>query len=254
MFTPETPITDHPALPDDVPLVAGFHDDRNRLSYYYPRVQKLDSVKTPTTKFFPVTGGTSSIMTCEYREITKFIQDMNADNAFMRSDFSSAKLSRDGRVIDSQSPSEIKYTFSMLVQNLISSERYLGDRIAVREHIPHDVEIRYFIRNQSQLTVGITKDNRLVHNNNQFNTESLTLPSEQITAICEEFDSLAWSVDFIRHERTGEWYCIDMGLDGLYYDTDSNEWVSISEHTNQSQSPEQYANNMPQPDRFTYIK
>lgn len=254
MFTPEIPITDHPALPDAVPLVAGFHDDRNRLSYYHPRLTALDAVTTPETKFFTVTGGTDSIPACEYREITKFMQDINTQSAFMRGDFSSGKLSREARVIDSQDPTKIEHTFSMLVQNLIKTGRHLGGRIAVREFIPHDVEIRYFIENGDTGGVSVTKDNRRNAESDTLSVDSLTLPGNQISSITESFDSLAWSVDFIRHDETGEWYCVDMGLDGLYYNTDSNEWVSISEHELPANSPAYHTESMPDPDRFSYVK
>lgn len=52
---PVTPITSHPDLPEEVPLVADFHDDRNRLSYYQPILETLD-VRTPVTKFFEIEG------------------------------------------------------------------------------------------------------------------------------------------------------------------------------------------------------
>lgn len=245
MFTPETPITSHPALPEQVPLIAGFHDDRNRLSYYHPIIKSLPGVNTPTTKFFSVDGGVDTVPVCEYREITKFMQDLPTKTAFIRGDFSSAKLSQEGRRLTSQDPIAIKRTVGELVKNLIVTERHLGGRIAVREYIPHDVEIRYFIRSGEYEYHEDLTDNEVF-------TGSVSLPTPQVKEIANSFSQFSWSVDFVLHEETGTWVCIDMGLDGLYYSEDSNEWVSISEHPDPEASPEQFIDEMPSPDRFTY--
>lgn len=245
MFSPETPITEHDALPEDIPLIADFHDDRNRLSYYHPRLEQLQPVQTPTTKFFPITGGINSIPTCNHREITKFMQDLNTTNAFIRGDFSSSKISQDGRILTSQDAETITQTISELLKGLYITERHLGRRVAVREYIPHDTEIRYFIRNGSYYYhEQLTDEN--------FPNDPISLPKGQIKTIAEEFSHFGWSVDFILHEDTKEWYCIDMGLDGLYYNDNTSEWVAISEHPDKTRSPEQYSDVMPNPNRFTY--
>lgn len=245
MFTPETPITDHPALPDAVPLVAGFHDDRNRLSYYHPLITDLPSVTTPTTKFFNINGSIDTTLTCNYREITKFMQDIDGENAFIRSDFSSAKLSREGRQLTSQDPTEIKLTIGELIKSLIVTERHIGGRIAVREHIPHNTEIRYFIHNGSyQYHEQINAENG--------HDAPVSLPTPQAKEIADALPRFSWSVDFILHEDTATWYCIDMGLDGLYHNDVDDKWVSISEHPNRDKSPEQHIDKMPNPNRFTY--
>jgi len=64
----QIPITNHPELPDEVPLVADFHDMRNRLSYYYPILRDIDEIKTPITKFFSVDGNYNSYPQISYRE------------------------------------------------------------------------------------------------------------------------------------------------------------------------------------------
>ena len=52
----EIPITNHPEIPDGVPLVANFNDDRNRLSYYYPLLNATNDIRVPITKFIPIDG------------------------------------------------------------------------------------------------------------------------------------------------------------------------------------------------------
>lgn len=241
MYTPPTPITNHQALPDEVPLVAGFHDDRNRLSYQYPRLAACDGVNTPVTRFFQIEGSVETTLSCDYREITKFMQDISTQNAFIRSDFSSAKLEKKGRKITSQDPYDIKQTMGVLIGNLIETQRHIGGKIAVREYIPHEIEIRFFIRE------GSVVYHEEVH-------EDISIPSEQITTIAEEFDTLSWAVDFIYHSESGEWVCIEMGLNGLYYSEESRKWIAISEHPDPSMSPEEHTNKMPNPDRFSYLK
>lgn len=138
------PITTHPDLPDGVPLVATFHDDRNRLSHYYPRLRDTPNVRTPITTFIPVEGGYDSYPEVEYREATRFIQSINARQAFVRGDYSSGKYNGDdGSKIASQDPNDIETTVLELLRQLARSKRHLGRRIAIREWIPIDREVRY---------------------------------------------------------------------------------------------------------------
>lgn len=229
----EVPLTSHPNLPDGVPLVANFHDDRNRLSYYHPLVADIDGVRAPLTKFFPVEGGTGSHLDVEYRDITMFMQDRGLPEAFVRGDFSSAKVDPDdGGHIDSRDPYDIETVVLELFRQLGRTKRHLGGRIAVREWVPHDREVRYFIRDGEVLYRDSLDDG----------DEFPDAAAEQVASV---FTTFAWSVDFIRHERNGSWYLIDMGLDGLHHPV--SEWVAISEHLDESHSPEQYADEMPAP-------
>lgn len=237
-----TPITTHPCLPDGVPLVADFHDDRNKLSHYHTRLDNMNGdIMTPITKFFQLQGSLETVPSFEYREATRFMQDINTRRAFLRGDYTSAKLDRDGRVIDSQDPHDIKTTFANFLRDVVRTERHIGRLIAVREFIPHEIEVRYFIR-----------DGSILYHQSVSGVDDL--PESQINAIANEFDSLSWSVDFIKHQKTGEWYCTDMGLDGLYPDDSGNSWTAISEHPDESYSPENYTDGMPNAKRLTYMK
>lgn len=239
----EIPIQSHPALPDGVPLVASFHDDRNRLSYYYPILDQLDGVRVPVTKFFAVGGSTESHLDIEYRDITQFMQDIQTQEAFVRSDFSSAKYNGDdGSRITSQDPYDIETVVLELVRQLNRQKRWLGGRIAVREWLPHDREVRYFIRDGKIVYRGC------VDGDGEY-------PDEMAARIATGFQTFAWSADLIRHEETGKWYCIDMGLDGLHAPEGVDEqWIAISEHIDPEQSPEKFIDEMPSPQRFDYYK
>lgn len=236
---PGTPLTGHPSLPDAVPLVAGFHDDRNRLSYYHPRLRELDGVRTPATRFFPVEGDTQSYPDAEYREMTRFMQRLDDVVAFVRGDFSSGKYrGEDGSKLTSQDPVSIEQTVLELLRQLALDKRHLGGRLALREWVEHDTEVRYFIA-----------DGEVVYAASLDDTDRDSFPDQQATTVAAEFDTFAWSVDFIRSE-VGLWYCIDMGLDGLYWC--DGDWVAISEHPTHSFSPQQYADEMPAPEQFRF--
>jgi len=225
-------------LPDGVPLVSSFTDKRNRLSYYYPKLQQINKVNTPVTEFFDLKGGIESYPHLDYRDVTCFMQDINSDSVFIRGDYSSAKVGDEKSLkINSQDPYDIEEAFAHFIKDIILSQRKIGGKFVVREWIPHDVEVRYFIRDGGIL-YGDSLDE--FHDN---------WPVEQAHRVANEFNEDAWSCDFIRHEDTGEWYCIDMGLDGLYYD--GNMWISISEHLDKEKySPENHIDKMPSPESF----
>lgn len=235
----EIPITRHHKLPDDVPLVADFHDMRNRLSYYLPILRETENVRTPITRFFPIEGDYDSYPEIEYRDVTQFMQDQQMRESFVRGDYSSAKFDGDsGSRITSQDPYDIETVVLELLRQHGRSKRHLGSRIAVREWIPHDVEVRFFLRDGGVLYADSTD-----------NDNEMEWPWVEARHIARQMDTYAWSCDFIRHEKTGKWYCIDMGLDGLYY-SQKYGWTAHSEHLDESKSPERFADAMPSPERL----
>jgi hypothetical protein len=236
----EIPITSHPELPDEVQLVADFHDMRNRLSYYYPILREMGTVNTPITKFFPIEGDKESYLSVEYREVTRFMQDISAQEAFIRGDFSSAKYEDEGRHIESQDPYDIETVFLEMVRQLARGDRHIGGRVAVREWIPPAREVRFFLSDGEILYADSVEDD--------VETE---WPWVQARHIARQMDNYAWSCDFIEHEKTGKWYCIDMGLDGLHY-IDGYGWCEHSEHLDDSMSPRQFTDAMPTPETFNY--
>jgi len=236
----EIPITQHHKLPEGVPLVADFHDMRNRLSYYLPILQGIDRVRTPVTKFFPIEGDYDSYPEIEYRDVTRFMQDQHMREAFVRGDYSSAKYEDEGRHIESQDPYDIEGVIIEMMRQLARSKRHLGSRIAVREWIPPAREVRFFLRNGGVLYADSTDDDA--------ETE---WPWVDARHVARQMDSYAWSCDFIEHEQTGKWYCIDMGLDGLYY-SEKYGWTPHSEHIDKSMSPKQCVDEMPNPETLNY--
>lgn len=236
----EIPIlsNNEPLLPDSVPLVASFHDDRNRLSYQYPLLQDINGVRTPLTYFIPVEGSIDSHIQIEYREITRLMQKNNWMSAFVRSDFTSGKYDGEvGSKITSQDPHSIEQTVLELVSQVFFAKRYLGSRIAIREWIPHTREVRYFIRD-GDILYWDSEDNSVTDDE---------VPTDQAEKVAKEFTTYSWGVDFIQHSETGDWYCIEMGLNGLYYSYENSMWVEITEHTNSTYDLES-VEDMPTPE------
>lgn len=234
----EIPVTNHPKLPEEVPLIASFNDDRNRLSYYFPLLNATENVRVPITKFIPINGDFDTYPQIEYREITKFMQDIQVQQAFIRGDYSSAKFDGDsGSRIESQDPYDVETTVLELLRQLGRSKRCIGGRLAVREWIPHDREVRYYI-NKGNIVYRDSVD------------EGTEYPDDMANIVSNVFQTLSWSCDFIRHKKTQKWYCIDMGLNGLYHN--GNEWISHSEHIDKSKSPEQFRDEMPNPECFEW--
>lgn len=229
----EIPITKHPKLPDGVPLVANFNDDRNRLSYYFPLLNQIDGVRVPITKFIPINGSYDTYPQIEYRDLTEFMQNIQAKKAFIRGDYTSGKYEGEkGSKITSQDPYDIETTTLEMIRQISLGKRHLGGRLAIREWLPHDREVRYYINS------GNIQYRDSLDDGNDY-------PDKMAQNVSNSLSTLSWSCDFIRHKKTGKWYCIDMGLNGLYHN--GNEWISHSEHLDKSKSPERFADEMPNP-------
>lgn len=238
-YTPEIPIISHPDLPDSVPLIADFHDMRNRLSYYFPLLRDMDVVTVPQTRFFAVTGSSDTFFDINCRDITQFLQTHQLQTAFIRGDYSSGKYNGDvGSKLTSHDPYDIECTIRDLFNQLGLSKRRLGSRIAVREWIPHEREVRFFLR-----------DGAVYYADSVTESPATDWPWKTAESIAQEFSTYAWSCDFIQHTYSEQWYCIDMGLDGFYYDPHTG-WVSISEHIQHERGFQHLDEDMPDPTVF----
>lgn len=220
-------ITD--GLPDGVPLVAGFHHEYNRLSYYYPKLP--DSVRTPETEFFDVDASVGGTPEFGDHAIAHWMREQDYQQAFVRGDFASAKMNpREGGLIYEPVADVVRDTVACLFASLITQQRPIGGQIAVREwldldycprqnanHVHHN-EVRYFIRDgeieycTDEIDKWEQKHRECDHTYSYVEDDlgDISFPDEQARSVADVFDDLAWSVDFARHAQTGEWYCIDM--------------------------------------------
>lgn len=247
-------------LPDGVPLVANFNHRYNRLSFYYPRLDNINSIRTPTTKFFPVEAEHAT-PEFDAHDIAHWMREQEFDHTFVRGDFSSAKVyPNKGSHIYEPVSDVIRDTVANLIRDLITQGRCLGGKIAVREWIDlqycphqnpnhyHPTEVRYIIRDGSIYVClddvsGWCQKHRECDETYTYVCEALddiSFPDDQARDVADEFDTLAWSVDFARDAKSGEWYCIDMGLDGVYWIPETEEWCSISGY------PDEYIQHTPE--------
>lgn len=260
-MTPDDIITDN--LPDGVPLVADFNHEYNRLDYYYPRLVKA-SVRTPQTKFVNVTVE-NAVPSFDETAISEYMIDNGWRNAFVRGMFASAKIDpRKGSLFRSQDRNVIRSVVSELIRQHIVLERPLGERLAVREYIDleycpkddrqhfHETEVRYIIED-GEVVYRFPDEDQFIESSLScdatFNyveedlSSGMEYPDLAAERVAREFDELSWSVDFARDAKSGEWFCIDMGLNGLYWDETGEQWVSISENLPEY-SPEQEADEL----------
>lgn len=252
-------------LPDGVPLVADFHHDYNRLSYYYPRIP--DDIRTPETEFFPMETASGGLPEFDDHAVAHWMRERDYQQAFVRGDFSSAKVApRKGSLIYEPVSDVVRDTVAHLVSDLITQRRRLGGKMAVREWLDldycprqnanhlHHTEVRYFIRDGRVYRpepldkwIESHRDCEQTYSYVEEDLDSISFPDEQAEIVAETFDDLAWSCDFARHAKTGDWYCIDMGLDGLYWIEETEEWCPISGHGDDPEglSPKNYIDQMP---------
>lgn len=250
-------------LPDGVPLVADFNHTFNQLNYYYPRLVDETSVRVPDTRFFEVSVNDS---TPDFDEgaISEWMVENGYKQAFVRGMYASAKTDlQAGSHLHSQDRNDIRQTVSELVRQHIILDRPLGDRIATREMIDleycanpdcqrwHPTEVRYFIED-GEVDYRFPSKETFIEKNREcpelfsyvdFDMDALEYPDDWAEEVAREFDELSWSVDFIRDAVTGKWYCNDMGLNGLYYNETTEEWVSICGHDD-GKGPGQYVDQM----------
>lgn len=253
-------ITD--GLPDGVPLVADFDSDLHRLDHYYPQLDGIDGVRTPGTTFVDVSvdGATP---TFDEGEISEWMISNNARQAFVRGMYASAKFDvHAGSHIQSQDRHDVRRTVANLVAQHVRLERPLGGRIGVREWLDleycpdvecvHETEVRYFV-DGGDVLYRFPSEDRFVESSRSCSKtydyvrrsiDDVEYPDEQAQLVADHFDDLSWSVDFVRHARTREWFCTDMGLNGLYYHPANDRWIAISEHRSTEDSPERYADEL----------
>lgn len=251
-------------LPDGVPLVADFNHPYNRLDYYHSHLVEA-GVPVPETEFFEVELNEAA-PDFDEAAISEYMIENGWKHAFVRGMYASAKLDPvAGSHLHSQDRNDIRRTISELISQHIMMERPLGNRIAVREWIDldycprserrhqHKTEVRYFIDGgeilyrfpgESEFTAKNLVCGDLFSYVREDLESGVEYPDDLAGRVAREFDELSWSVDFVRDAKTGEWFCPDMGLNGLYWNETQEKWVSISEHETPEQGPEKHSEKM----------
>lgn len=228
----------------DVPLwveAVTFDDERNRVDWWYPYLP--ETVTSPLTIFFEVSPDEDEW--CE-EEIVEAMNQHNLNRVFVRSVYKSAVLRKEGSIIFEPLEKEVKRT----VQDLYSQHQTVGlpfdGWICIREWIDlkycpvsghkHLSEVRFFIRDGDILYSFPSVEEMetdLCASAYSFVEEmfsDVSLPTEQAEAVAEQFQGEgSFHVDFALTTK-GDWVCIDMGVNGLRYVEETDEWINMSGH------------------------
>jgi len=225
-----------------------FHCPQNLQSFWWNRLRKLDGVPVPTTYGVELDDNDEP----SYEYILKVMNHEGWDRAFIRGDSFSDKVNpRTGSVIREADPSEIRRTVETLTNHLINHmDTPMGEAVFVREWLDldycsrprectnwHPTELRFIVEGGEIQSVNPSLETLEELNRahectydylrDRLTESDLSEPWEHARTVAEEFDEWAWHVDFCLTTSL-EWYCIDMGLNGVYWDEESSEWTVMT--------------------------
>lgn len=240
-----------------------FHDDRNSMLYWYPKIKDL-GIPMPETEFFLLseeeidspmeTDWTpmsilSILQDIPTTEIQERVQSLPTQTAHIRGDYKASRLmGGEGREITME-PQRIDYEVLELLDSLMMT-RFPTRAIAVREWLDLKTygesymssicsEVR-FIVDEGEVLGGFVdvyeddfdrsfseQDTQEILNDIE---SSLEADREQLVEWAEGAGKAlgdSWSVDFIQ-DVEDNWYLTDMALYGLWYDVEEERWKNIS--------------------------
>lgn len=224
-------------------IITDFHDSRNRFDHYWPRLRELD-VPTPDTTIIPIVEEDGD-WTWDTTEILAFMDDRDAHRAFVRSQYKSApRRPRDGSFIAEPTVDEIDDTVRSLLAQHDAVGIPHGGSLVVREFIdlnycPHPShsachpEVRAFIEDGHILAITPPEDAQYTCPGTY---EHLAAdrpyghpPRDLVEVVADAFPEASWAVDFVR-ATDGTWYCTELGLNGVYWNSTYEEWWNICGH------------------------
>lgn len=224
-----------------------FHCEQNFMNYWYPRTEELD-IPQPKTYIFDLEDGEP-----DYRAIQTAMEDNEWQQVFIRGDGFSDKINpRTGSMIWEPEIDEIRRTFETLKNHLINHmDTPLGEVVAVREWIDldycsqdhgdhwHPTELRFFVEAgtiryvspslQSLVEINLAHECTYDYLQERFEDADLSEPIEHALTVANEFTEYAWHADFCLDTNL-DWYFIDMGLDGVYWHKEKEEWTTMCGH------------------------
>ena len=223
-----------------------FHCDENMMHSWRERLADLP-VPTPETVVFPLTDGEP-----DYHAMVEAMDDRGWSHAFLRSDNFSDKVNpRTGSRIANPSVSEVRRTFETLKNHQLNHmEVPLGECVVIREWLDldycadracrkwHPTEVRFFIENGDLMyatpspwtlrTLNASHDCTYDYVTDQLRDDVPDV-AQHVQTVAEEFGEYTWHVDFALTTNM-EWYAIDMGLNGVYWDEERDEWTPMCGH------------------------
>lgn len=215
---------------------------RGQFDEYYDRLDSV--VPTPDTEILELSD--TGVEKWDTESIKNVMRRNDWDRAFIRTMQKAAPRSIEkGSIIHNQDESEIGKTVRSLLTQTNLSEWKHGGKIAVREildtrfclgskhHMCHP-EIRYIIEGGDILCK--IPDNVKVDCSMQYDYLEETIqqaepPTELAERVASEFSDSTWAVDFVM-DTSGDWYCLEMNLNGVRWEEESRRWVNICGYGN----------------------
>lgn len=218
-----------------------FDDKRNRVDWWYSLLP--ETVNSPTTVFFEISPDGEEWCS---EEIVACMEDYDWDRAFVRSVYKSAVLRSEGSIIFEAEEEEVRRTVQDLYSQHQTVDLPFDGWICIREWIDlnycpvsghkHLSEVRFFIR-EGEIQYSFPSipemEEDLCESAYSFVDEmfsDVSLPMGQVKTVAEQFQGEgSFHVDFAL-TTDGEWFCIDMGVNGLRYVEETDEWINMSGH------------------------
>lgn len=235
--------TIEPEAPSEV-VIADFHDERNRIDTYWERLESLD-VPTPDTTFFNfIENRDGGMPGWDTQGILEWMREQNRQNAFIRSAYKSAIYS-EGQHISGDDEHIVDRTVAEMLGSHIMQQMPHGGTLVVREWLDLNFyhygredchpEIRFFIDDGEvtaatpRLNAGHFPCENTYESARETSQRGIERMEPYAQTIAAEFTDNPWSIDFVM-DTSGNWYCTEMGLNGVYYSSKKERWHNICGH------------------------
>lgn len=229
-------------------IIAPLDTRKNRFDYYHERIEDLD-IPFPNSEIVNLKNA-NNIHQCDWdtKKIQHIMQDWNSERAFVRSQYKSApKRLHSGSHITNRKPKNIDNTIQSLLNQLDAAGWKHGGSLVIRELIDlnfctqsyHEYchpEVRFFIEDGD--VIGYTPnldETEFVCDQAYEHLDSVLKPintsnlQKYIKQVVLEFDEDTWCVDFAM-DTSGQWYCIEMGLNAVRWDAEIQDWINHCDH------------------------
>ncbi|MFC7115848.1 hypothetical protein ACFQH2_14055 [Natronoarchaeum sp. GCM10025703] len=220
--------------------------EKNKFTFYWDRIKDLD-IPIPKTEIIFLEEKDGQLW-WDTSEIISTLNTWGAEEAFVRSNYKSAPHRlRSGSHISKREPSEINRTIESLLSQLSASNWEHGGALVLRqwldlnfcmraEHRGCHPEVRFFIEDGEILSftpreIGSEDicDMQYDHLERIINSGTNEIPLRYAHRVAKEFTEYTWAVDFVM-DTNGNWFCTEMGLNAIYWNTESADWLNHCDH------------------------
>lgn len=210
---------------------------RGQFDSYYERLESV--VPTPDTEILELSE--DNLEEWDSTRIQELMKTKGWKRAFVRTMQKAAPGSiHRGSVIDENTESEINRTLRSLFTQTRISEWQHGGRIAIRElldtrfclgkkHYTCHPEIRYIIEGGEilcKIPENVSVNCPMQYEYTEETVRKAEAPDDLAEKVADEFDKSTWAVDFVM-DTDGDWYCLEMNLNGVRWNEDSDSWVNM---------------------------